>query len=158
MCTLNLPCATSVRYTTLSCRRHHHYARSRSSEELDAATPLRSERTTCRTRRTSEPTYISAPERPFTRKKNNVSCKSGRSSLILDVAKHHRIATHYSRLSSLDAAAPRQKVPQHLHPSIAQCQQQHRKSHFETSVTAHGQSEQDSALKRRCPHPSHKQA
>ena len=90
--------------------------------------------------------------------KNNVSCKSGRSNLILDVAKHQRIATHYSRLSSLDAAVPMQKVPQHLHPSIAQCQQQHRKSHFETSVTAHGQSEQDSALKRRCPHPSHKQA
>ena len=68
--------------------------------------------------------------------KNNVSCKSGRSNLILDVAKHHRIATHYSRLSSLDAAVPMQKVPQHLHPSIAQCQQQHTKSHFETSVTA----------------------
>ena len=65
----SIPCATSLRFTTLSCRRHYHYARSRSSEEPDAATPLRSERTTCRTRRTSEPTYISAPERPFTRKK-----------------------------------------------------------------------------------------
>lgn len=65
--------------------------------------------------------------------KNNVSCKSGRSNLILDVAKHHRIATHYSRLSSLDAAVPMQKVPQHPHPSTAQCQQQHTKSHLETT-------------------------